>query len=156
MQRLIDAPRIETSVIHPAMVYEPRAGVFGSFADDALHGRAIRIIGAASVRWPLVHSHDLANLYALVLESSGAHESYIGSAIDGLAVGRIERAFARRYGGLERKPRIVSPQEIALEIGDWAARGYALDQQLSGAKARRNLGWQPQYLDPESEIAALV
>jgi hypothetical protein len=43
---------------------------------------------------------------------------------------------------------------IAAELGEWA-RGYALDQQLSGAKARRELGWEPKHLDPEEEIARL-
>ena len=49
-------------------------------------------------------------------------------------------------------PRIVSADAIAAERGEWA-RGYALDQRLSGAKARRDLGWAPRHLDPESEIA---
>jgi hypothetical protein len=30
--------------------------------------------------------------------------------------------------------------------------GYALDQRLSGEKARRELGWRPQHLDPIGEI----
>jgi nucleoside-diphosphate-sugar epimerase len=102
-----------------------------------------------------VHSHDLANLYALVLQSGVTRDSYIGSAIDGLAVGRIVQAFARRFGALDRKPLVVSADEIAAELGDWA-RGFALDQQLSGAKARRTLGWEPQHLDPEGEIAAIA
>jgi hypothetical protein len=40
---------------------------------------------------------------------------------------------------------------IAAELGEWA-QGYALDQRLSGAKARRDLGWSPKHLDPEGEI----
>jgi hypothetical protein len=31
-----------------------------------------------------------------------------------------------------------------------------MDQQLSGEKARRELGWKPVHLDPEGEIAALA
>jgi hypothetical protein len=46
----------------------------------------------------------------------------------------------------------VSADTIAAELGEWA-RGYALDQQLSGDKARRDLGWRPRHLDPEAEIA---
>jgi nucleoside-diphosphate-sugar epimerase len=154
LQRLFDAPGIAPVVIHPAMVYEPTGGVFSGFARDAMDARAIRIVGGERVRWPLVHSQDLAVLYALALESSVAGESYIGSAIDGVAVGRIAQAFARRFGPLDRKPLIVSANEIAAELGEYA-RGFALDQQLSGEKARRRLGWQPQHLDPESEIAAI-
>ena len=153
LQRVFDAPGIAAVVIHPAMVYEPTGGVFSSFAREAIHARAIRIVGGEGVRWPLVHSADLAALYALALENSADGESYIGSAIDGLAVGRIAQAFARRFGTLDRKPLIVSADAIAAELGEYA-RGFALDQQLSGAKARRTLGWQPQHLDPEAEIGA--
>jgi hypothetical protein len=53
-----------------------------------------------------------------------------------------------------RPPQIVSTDAIAAELGEWA-RGFALDQQLSGARARRELGWQPKHLDPEGEIARL-
>ncbi|WMT75127.1 NAD-dependent epimerase/dehydratase family protein [Bradyrhizobium sp. Ash2021] len=79
LQRVLAAPGIDGIVIHPAMVYAPRGGVFHREACDA----------------------------------------------------------------------------IAAELGEWA-RGYALDQRLSGAKAQRELGWRPKHLDPESEIATLA
>jgi hypothetical protein len=59
------------------------------------------------------------------------------------------------YGTARQEPDIVSSEAMAAELGDWA-RGYALDQRLSGAKARRELGWQPKHLDPEAEIARLA
>jgi len=111
-------------------------------------------VASERVRWPLVHSEDLAVLYALALESAPARSSYIGAAIDGLAVGRIARAFADRFGTRLTEPRIISPDAIAAELGEWA-RGYALDQRLSGARARWELGWSPGHLDPEAEIARL-
>ena len=43
---------------------------------------------------------------------------------------------------------------IAAELGEWAG-GHALDR-LSGAKARRELGCRPRYLDPEREIGRLA
>jgi nucleoside-diphosphate-sugar epimerase len=155
MQRIFETSGIEANVIHPAMVYEPDAGVFSSFARDAAAGRPIRVVAGESVRWPLVHSHDLADLYALVLEKGVTGESYIGSAIEGLSVGRIARAFAARFGARSPTPLVVSTDQIAAELGEYA-RGFALDQQLSGLKARSALGWRPQHLDPESEIASLA
>jgi nucleoside-diphosphate-sugar epimerase len=128
--------------------------VFRRFARDATDGDAIRVVGSERVRWPLVHSDDLATLYALALEKAPARSSYIGAAIDGLVIGRIARAFAGRFGTRSHEPQIVSPDAIAAELGDWA-RGYALDRRLSGAKAQRELGWNPRHLDPEREIAAL-
>jgi nucleoside-diphosphate-sugar epimerase len=106
------------------------------------------------VRWPLVHSEDLATLYALALEQASPRSSYIGAAIEGLAVGRIARAFAKRFGMRRFEPEIISINAIAAELGAWA-EGYALDQRLSGAKARRDLGWKPKHHDPEGEIALL-
>ena len=99
-------------------------------------------------------SGDLAALYALALERAPAGSSYIGAAIDGRPVGEIARAFARLTGG-PQEPTIVSSDTVAAELGEWA-RGYALDQRLSGAKAMAELGWQPKHLDPEAEIAALA
>lgn len=154
LQRVLDAPGIDGIVIHPAMVYEPCGGVFLRFAQEAREREAIRVVESEAVRWPLVHSEDLANLYVLALENAPARSSYIGAAIEGLAVGRIARALAKRFGTRHGEPHIISAEAIEAELGSWA-RGYALDQQLSGVKARRELGWTPKHLDPEREIALL-
>ena len=59
-------------------------------------------------------------------------------------------------GGCSRRsdPEVISADQIAAELGEWA-RGYALHQWQSGEKARRCLGWRPLHLDPESEIHAI-
>jgi nucleoside-diphosphate-sugar epimerase len=153
-RRVLAAPDIESIVIHPAMVYAADGGVFDRFAREAIECGAIRVVESEAVRWPLVHSADLANLYALALERAPAGSSYIGSAIEGFSVGRIARAFAMRFGTRIQQPQIISADAVAAEFGEWA-RGYALDQRLSGAKAQRELGWRPRHLDPETEIASL-
>jgi nucleoside-diphosphate-sugar epimerase len=155
LRRVLDTPGIDGIAIHPAMVYEACGGVFLRFARDARERDAVRVVESEAVRWPLVHSADLANLYALALENAPARSSYIGAAIEGLAVGRIARALAERFGTRHPEPQIISTGAIEAELGGWA-RGYALDQQLSGAKARRELGWTPKHLDPEREIALLA
>jgi nucleoside-diphosphate-sugar epimerase len=154
LRRILGSPEVEGIIIHPAMVYEPGGGVFRRFAQDAVERDAVRIVERAELRWPLVHSEDLASLYALALEQAPARSSYIGAAIEGLAVGRIARAFARRFATRHQTPQIISADAVAAELGQWA-RGFALDQRLSGAKARRGLGWTPVHLDPLAEIARL-
>jgi nucleoside-diphosphate-sugar epimerase len=151
LQRVLKSTDVDGIVIHPAMVYARDGGVFDRFARAAREGEAACVVQGEAVRWPLVDSDDLATLYALALERAAPGSSYIGAATEGLGVGRIARAFARHYGAQHEAPRIVSADAIAAELGEWA-RGYALDQRLSGAKARRELGWQPQHLDPEGEI----
>jgi nucleoside-diphosphate-sugar epimerase len=155
LQRVLSAPEVEGIVIHPAMVYAPQGGVFQRFASDARERDAVRVVGSEAVRWPLVHSEDLANLYALALQRAPAGSSYIGAAIEGLAVGVVARGFAKRFGTRRAEPEIVSADLVAAELGEWA-RGYAMDQRLSGARARCELGWQPRHLDPEGEIAGLA
>jgi nucleoside-diphosphate-sugar epimerase len=154
LRRVLSAPEVEGIVIHPAMVYTSEEGVFQRFVRDARERDAIRVVGSQAVRWPLVHSEDLANLYALALERAPAGSSYIGAAVEGLAVGAAVRAIAKRFRARPAEPEIVGADSVAAEPGEWA-RGYALDRRLSGAKARRELGWQPRHLDPESEIAGI-
>jgi nucleoside-diphosphate-sugar epimerase len=153
LKRILAAPEVDGIVIHPAMVYAAEGGVFGRFASDAVERNAVRVVGGNNVRWPLVHSDDLATLYALAVERAPARSIYVGAASDGVMVGRIARAFAKRFGTRDQAPQIMTEDAAAAEWGEWA-RGYARDQRLSGAKAQRELGWQPRHVDPESEIAA--
>lgn len=154
-RRVLGSGDVDGVVIHPGMVYgDGGGGVFGRFAREAAERPAIRVVGGAGVRWPLVHRDDLATLYALAIERAPRGASYLGVAVDGLAVGRIARAFARRFATPSAEPEVVTADDIARELGDWA-RGYALDQRLSGAKARAELGWAPAHLDPEGEIERL-
>ena len=143
--RVLAAPGVDAIVVHPAMVFARDAGVFARFAEEARSGGPIRVVGSEAVRWPLVHRDDLAQLYVLALEKGRPSDSYNGTAIEGLAVGEIARAIARRHGNSE-VPSVISVAEIVAELGGWAA-GYGLDQRMSGAKARRDLGWAPRHLD---------
>jgi nucleoside-diphosphate-sugar epimerase len=150
-RRILQSHDVDGIVIHPAMVYSPNAGAFWRFAREAVEREAIRVVESESVRWPLVHRDDLAALYLLALHRAPPQSSYCGAAIESLPVGRIARAFARRFGTKNPEPEVVSADAVAREYGEWA-RGYALDQQMSGDKARRELDWAPLHLDPEREI----
>ncbi|MBS0548923.1 MAG: NAD-dependent epimerase/dehydratase family protein [Proteobacteria bacterium] len=148
LQRVLASPEVDGLVVHPGMVHGGDGGVFRRFARDAAEGRAVRVTGSEAVRWPLVHCDDLAELYALVLEHAIPGSSWLGVANDGVPVGRIARAIA---GG--KDPEVVSAGTMAAELGEWA-RGYAMDQCLSGAKARQQLGWAPRHTDPETDVLA--
>ncbi|MBX9943999.1 MAG: NAD-dependent epimerase/dehydratase family protein [Reyranella sp.] len=144
LQRVLASAEVDGLVIHPAMVYGGDGGVFRRFAHDARERQVVRVVGSESVQWPLVHCDDLADLYALVLDHAPRRSSYLGAAIDAFPVGRIARAFAHDV-------EIVSTDEIARDLGEWA-RGYACNQRLSGARARRDLGWAPKHQDPERDV----
>jgi nucleoside-diphosphate-sugar epimerase len=153
IQRVLATSGIDATVIHPAMVYEGAGGVFSSFVADGVGRGVVRVVGSEQVRWPVVHREDLASLYLLALERGAAGASYIGAGHIGFPVGRIARAIAERLALTNIAPDVITADAIAAELGQWA-RGRAMDQQLSGEKARRELGGQPLHLDPEAEIAA--
>jgi nucleoside-diphosphate-sugar epimerase len=150
LRRVLESPAVDGIVIHPAMVYDANGGVFARFAREAVERAAIRVVGSETIRWSLVHREDLAALYALALERAPARSSYLGVATEGFPVGRIARAFARRFGTPNVEPEVIPADLIAAELGEWA-RGYALDQRMSDAKARSELGWTPKHSYPDEK-----
>jgi len=151
MQSVLAAPGIRGMAVHPAMVYERDGGVFAPFVEDARALGHVRVVGSESVRWPLVHRDDLALLYALLLEEGRPGDVYNGAAEEGVPVGRIARTIAARLGAAP-EPVIRDAAAAADDFGS-SAEGYALDQQMSGAKAMRQLGWAPRHLDALAELA---
>ena len=146
MKRVLKAPEVDGTAIHPAMVYSAEGGVFSSFMEAMREGKPVEIIGSADVVWPLVHADDLADLYLRVVEQAPPGSVYNGSAISGLAVGEIVHEVARLQGVDRLERRVVSADLAAERLGEWA-RGYALSQRLSGGKARVELGWKPVHGD---------
>jgi nucleoside-diphosphate-sugar epimerase len=151
IERVLKAPGVEPLIVHPAMVYTIDGGVISAFVEAARAGCAMRIVEGEHVRWPLIHADDLALLYRLVLERGATGSVYNGVAQDGVPVGAIADAVARRFGATT-SPQIISADTIAAQLGDWA-RGYGMDQQMSGAKARRELGWRPVHEDMPAGLA---
>lgn len=151
VERVRAARHFRGVVIHPAMVYERDGGVLARFRRDLDSHAPVRIVGGPEVRWPLVHREDIGALYALAIESAAAGAVYNGAAVDSIPVGAIVRAMSARAGS-SLAPAIQTPEQAAAELGEWA-RGYGLDQQMSGAKARRELGWAPVHEDPVADVA---
>jgi nucleoside-diphosphate-sugar epimerase len=151
LRMVLDAPRVRGIVIHPAMVYERDGGVLAQFREDLARLGRVRIFGDESIRWPMVHRADIGELYALALERAPRGSSYNGAAVDSVTVGALARAMAHR-AGMHTNPLVRPIEEAVAELGDWA-RGYAIDQRMSGAKARRELLWSPTHTDPVADIS---
>lgn len=139
LRRVLAAPGIRGAVVHPGMVHADGAGPLAAMAEQARAGRPVQVVGSEAVLWPLVHADDLAELYRLVLEDDGFTGQLIAVADEAVAVGALAR---RAAGGAA--PEIVSEDRAAAGRGEWA-RGYARSQRMSGALARRRLGWQPRH-----------
>ena len=151
IQSVLTATHVKGIVIHPAMVYDRNGGVFDHIFADAKNLGYVRVVHGENVRWPLIHRMDLAQLYALLLEQGERGDVYNAVTNHGVTIGSITRAIASRLG-IEKDPVIVETQAAIGEIASYA-EGYALDQQMSGEKARSKLGWQPRYEDLFAEIS---
>ena len=134
-----------TSVIHPAMVYWRDGGVISRFLEQARQGGPVEVWGSAETRWPMVHRADLARAYRLVLESGVAGEHYNVAVEDGVPVGALVDAIARRFG-VSSAPVIRSVSSVVAEHGAWAV-GPTLDQRMGATKIRTALGWVPAHAD---------
>ena len=140
----LSAPRYQTAILHPAMVYHRAGGVFGDFVREARDTGRITLWGTKNVRWPLVHRDDLARAYRLMLEHPDLTGHFNASTETGIRIRTIAGAIFDQLGA---KPRIShSPIAPIMErYGDWAF-GCTLDQQMAAPRLRA-AGWHPRHTD---------
>jgi nucleoside-diphosphate-sugar epimerase len=138
-------------LIMPGIVYGHGAGLIEQFFTGPARTRhAVAIIGDGSNHWSLVHVDDSADLYALALDAP-AGSVYAGVATADFTVAQIAEAVSRAAGCAGRVESVTAEQARE-EMGP-IADAFALDQQISSARARDQLGWNPPNRDVLREIA---
>lgn len=140
---ILAAPAVSAAVIHPAMVYHAKGGVFTRYLEAASSQAPFEIWGSVSTRWPLIQREDLARAYRLLMENPGLTGHFNASAQDGVTAAEITREIARRHGH-DGGYVVRSLKHVLLKYGNWA-EGPTLDQQMGSAKLRRLAGWQPRF-----------
>jgi nucleoside-diphosphate-sugar epimerase len=121
------------------------------FVQPGKESGAIPFIGDGANHWALIHLDDLARLYAAAL-SAPAGSVYLGVGGVNPTAKEVVEACARA-AGLDGKTVSLSPGEAREQMGP-IVDAFALDQQLTSAKAQRELGWTPAHTDPLTELAA--
>ena len=106
---------------------------------------AVPYIGDGANRWALVHVDDVATLYVAAL-SAKAGSVYIGVGESHPTMKQVAEA-AARGAGLEGRTVSITLEQARTRMGP-IADAFALDQRLTSAKARRELGWAPAHNDP--------
>jgi nucleoside-diphosphate-sugar epimerase len=140
---VLDAARhgVQGIVLRPAMVYGRGGGLVTGFVQSAREHGAARVIGNGENRWTFVHLDDLADLYVRALQAAAGTLLF---AAHGAAVRVREVAeAASRAAGAEGKVETVPIEEARKTMGSFAD-ALALDQQISGERAQRVLGWRPE------------
>ncbi|WP_406175016.1 NAD-dependent epimerase/dehydratase family protein [Streptomyces sp. NBC_00996] len=138
-------------VVRPGLVYGNGGGLVDSFyAEPGRVSGAVPCIGDGSNHWSLVHVDDLAELYALAL-SAPPGSVYLGVADTNPTAGQVAQALSRAIGH-PGSVRYLSEAQAQSQMGP-ISEAFLLDQQLTGTKARRELGWQPTHTDPLGELS---
>ncbi|MEV6627204.1 hypothetical protein AB0M83_41965 [Amycolatopsis sp. NPDC051106] len=95
--------------------------------------------------WALVHAFDIAELHALALRAP-AKSVYAGVSGQNVPLADIVSVLAAG-GPITR----LTLAEAVARMGP-IAEAFALDQQLTPARAQRELGWTPRHLDALREL----
>ena len=141
---LAAARRVRAVVLRPGIVFGEDGGIPGNLARGALP-----IVGDGAQRWPLVHLHDLADLYVRALDAPA------GAVLHGVSTSATMRELAllgrARHGGA---PPVALPIEVARERLGAFADALGLHQVVSAARTRALLGWKPERRSVVEEFLA--
>ena len=118
----------KNGVLRPGIVYGGRQSICADWFAAADQKRPIEIVGDGKNRWPMVHIHELAQLYARAVEgkvSGILHGIDDTDATVGQCAGALGRVVSKGMEG---------PFADALKS----------NQSVSSEKTRRKLGWNPR------------
>jgi len=133
---------VRAIVIRPALVYGRGGSIPRMLAQSARETGAARYVGDGENRWPFVDVDDLAQLYALAVEKAAAGSLYNASHGPSYRVREVAEA-ASIGAGANGKTQSM-PLDEARKTMYAFADALVLDQQISGEKARKELGWNPR------------
>jgi nucleoside-diphosphate-sugar epimerase len=108
------------------------------------------MVGNGENRWPFVHVDDLADLYLLALEKAPAGTLLLAVGVTSVSIRDIATA-ASRGAGADGRVLAWPLDEARKALGEYAD-ALALDQQASGERARKTLGWRPHRPGPLEDL----
>ena len=111
-------------------------------AQSARETGAARYVGDGQNRWPFVDVDDLAQLYVLALEKAPPGSLYNAARGPSYRVHEVAEA-ASIGAGAKGKTQSTPLDEARKTMGAFAD-ALVLDQQVSGEKAQKELGWSPR------------
>ncbi len=136
---------VHSVVIAPAVVYGRGSGIpamvkYGPTTGD--DEPALLFPGSGDQHWTTIHVDDLGALYLAALEHAPAGSYYLAVNGDNPTVREIAAA-ASTAAGLGGRVAAEPAADTTARLGAFGD-ALLLDQQATGAKARRDLGWAPK------------
>lgn len=152
-RRALDATArgVHAIAIRPSMVHgRGRPGMARVFVEGARAG-AVRYVESGAYRWSTVHVDDIADLYVRALERAEAGAVFIAAADEVVSFKEVAEATSRAAGGDGRAA--AWPLDEARGALGLLADLMTVNVVVSGAKARRTLGWAPRGAPLLAELA---
>jgi nucleoside-diphosphate-sugar epimerase len=138
-------------LVVPGLVYGASAGLIEQLVVGPARARgSVHYVGDGTNHWSLVHVDDLAVLYVLALDAP-AGSVFAGVGDYHLTVADLVPALSEA-AGCPGRAESIGLEQARDEIGP-VADAFALDQQISGDRARDKLGWDPPVRDVLAELA---
>ncbi len=152
-RRALDAAArgVHAIAIRPSMVHgRGRPGMARVFVEGG-RGGMVRYVGSGDYRWSTVHVDDIADLYARALERADAGAVFIAAADEVVSFKELAEAVSHATGG---DGRVASwPLDEARGAIGLLADLMTVNTVVSGAKARRVLGWASRGAPLLAELA---
>jgi nucleoside-diphosphate-sugar epimerase len=133
---------VRSIVIRPAIVYGRGGGIPAELVKSARESGTARYVGDGRNRWPMVHVHDLADLFARALDRAGP-ETLLHAA-DDTSFRVVEIAEAASDAASAGGRTSSWPLEEARKSLGAYADALVLDQRISAEKAKAMLDWSPR------------
>ena len=138
-------------VMRPGMVYGGTGGTFATWFREAREKKTITYPGDGAQHWATVHLADVAEGYRLALEHARGANRFLLVDESRFTVRELAEAAGRAAGA---QPHPSDPAQLREQLGPEGA-ALLLDQRLTSAKARRELGWVPRHTSFVNEAADL-
>ena len=147
----LGSERVATSVVRPGMVYGGGdGGTISELFRSAHEDGVATYIGDGRNIWTLIHQHDLATLFVLMLQKR-AEGIYHAVDEHPLEVRKVAE-HANVAAGSQGAVRSIPLEEARTFLGTFAD-ALVLDQPATAPRARE-LGWTPKYRTFEDSAAA--
>ncbi|MDU0315286.1 NAD-dependent epimerase/dehydratase family protein [Phycicoccus sp. M110.8] len=138
-------------VVRPGVAHGRGGGIPALLVELARQHGVGRHVGERTVRWPMVHVDDLADLFVLALQHAPAGSVLHGVTEEGVDTRALAAAAAEAAG--VSGTRGWSVDQAADVLGGPFAQALACDQVVSSERTRRELGWQPHRPSAVDDVA---
>jgi len=148
--RVLTADRVRAAVVRPPIVYGDGGGPVAGLVRQARADGAARYVDTGANCWSTVHVTDLAEAYALILES-GATGVFHAAEASPVAMSELFSA----VGAAADVPVMSWPLTEALATHGPLAGFLAMDAALDAGRLRA-LGWTPGFGDALGGISGAL